>query len=64
MQNSLMINKLKLSDFEFNIAIGLRQRCSEFKKERNRMKPMNTFDDYLTRVDITETILRLDRIAC
>lgn len=28
------------------------------------MPPVNSFEDYLTRADITVTISRLDRIAC
>lgn len=59
MQNFLMIRVIGL-----NVAIGLRQRCSEFKKERNQMPLVNSFDDYLTRADITVTISQLDRIAC
>lgn len=59
MQNFLIIRVIGL-----NVAIGLRQRCSEFKKERNQMPPVNSFEDYLTRADITVTISRLDRIAC
>lgn len=43
----LEINKLELPDCEFHVAIGLRQRCSELKKERNRMPPVNSFDEYL-----------------
>lgn len=59
-----MISKLELSDFEFNVAIGLRQKHSEFKKEGNRMPPVNSFDDLILCKDNTETISRLDGIPC
>lgn len=57
-----MVNKLELSDFELHVAIGLRHRCFEFKREGNRMPPVKSFDDYWA--DSEETVSRLDRIAC
>ena len=59
-----MINKLELSNFEFNAVIGLYQRCSEFKKEGNCMLPVSTFVDYSPWTDSIETISQLDGIAC
>lgn len=58
----MMINKLELSNFDFNVAIRLRQRCSEIKKEGNQMPPVNSFDDFSPWADSTETISRLDTI--
>lgn len=42
-----MVNKLELSNFEFDIATRiLLRRWSEYKNEENRMPQVNGFDDY------------------
>lgn len=43
MQIILVVKKLELCHFEFNVATYITQRCSKLKK--NRMRPMIGFDN-------------------
>lgn len=47
MQIILVVKKLGLCHFEFNVATYITQRCSKLKKknEGNRMRPMIGFDN-------------------
>lgn len=46
MQIILVVKKLELCHFEFNVATYITQRCSKLtKNERNRMRPMIGFDN-------------------
>lgn len=46
MQIILVVKKLELCHFEFNVATYITQRCSKLKKtEGNRMRPMIGFDN-------------------
>lgn len=47
MQIILVVKKLELCHFEFNVATYITQRCSKLKKknEGNRMQPMIGFDN-------------------
>lgn len=46
-----------------SVAVGLRQRFSEFKMEENRMPPVNSFNDLSPLADSTGNISWFDRIA-
>lgn len=48
MQIILVVKKLELCHFEFNVATYITQRCSKLKKKKNegnRMQPMIGFDN-------------------
>lgn len=48
MQIILVVKKLELCHFEFNVATYITQRCSKLKKKKNegnRMRPMIGFDN-------------------
>lgn len=45
MQIILVVKKLELCHFEFNVATYITQRCSKLKNEGNRIRPMIGFDN-------------------
>lgn len=55
-----IINNLELPDFEFIVATRITPE--EFENKGNRIKPGNSFDDYSTLADNTDTISQFDGI--
>lgn len=58
MQIFLKVDKLELFNL-INKAIQISQQVCRVKNEGNLILPMNSFDDYLSWADSTETISRL-----